>query len=226
MVGRALPDVWTRITPEDALAARLSGATEALTAVWSDVDAASIAGAAELLRAAATGIEVQGRVLGAANAALPWPPDTEPVQVLWHAATILREQRGDGHVAALLTAGLDGCETVVWRSALADAENGGANPARAFFQPARGWTDDDWAAATERLAARGWLHADGTPTAEAHRAFAAAEVVTDRLARGPWDRLGADATERLARLLAPLTARASTYLPHPNPIGLPPPLTV
>src|SRR5690348_16381394 len=80
MITRALPDVWTRITPAGALEARLAGAVDALRAAVTD----DVSAAAELLRAAALGIDPEGRVLGAANADLPWPED-DPYAVLWHA---------------------------------------------------------------------------------------------------------------------------------------------
>src|SRR5689334_3792199 len=112
MVSRALPDVWSRATPAESLAARLAGARASLSPLFDG--AGPIDEAADLLRAAATAVPTGGRALGAANAALPWPDDA--LGVLWHAATILREQRGDGHVAALLVAGLDGAEAGVWRA--------------------------------------------------------------------------------------------------------------
>jgi hypothetical protein len=214
MVARAVPDVWTRATPEAALAARADGVRAAFAGLLADVDGSRVAEAAELLSAAAQAVELPGRVLAAANADLPWPQD--PLGRLWHAATILREHRGDGHVAALLTAGVDGCESVVWRSVL----EGGALHAR--MQPARGWTDEQWQAAAGRLVDRGWVTGDGAATPAARTAYAQVEAVTDRLAAGPWQRLGDEATRRCARLLEPLAARAWTVLPADNPIPLRP----
>jgi len=214
MVARALPDVWTRITPAAALAARVDGARAALAGLLAGVPAAHLAEAAELLSAAAGAVDLPGRVLAAANADLPWPDD--PLGRLWHAATILREQRGDGHVAALLTAGVDGSESVVWRSVL----DGGTLAVR--MQPARGWSDQQWQAAAGRLADRGWLTTDGAPTAAARTAYARVEALTDQLAAGPWRRLGEDPTQRCARLLEPLAARAWTVVPADNPIPLRP----
>jgi len=212
MVTRALPDVWTRITPATALSARVAGAVDALRAVLpADVD---LVGASSLLREAALGIDRPGRVLGSANADLPWPED-DPLAVLWHAATVLREHRGDGHVAALLVAGLEGCETLVWRASLVDPV-----AAQGMLQPARGWTDDEWSAAAERLAARGWLGPDGRATDKARQVHEEVEATTDRLASGPWDRLGEKDTERCRELLTPIAREAWTYLPQPNPIGV------
>jgi hypothetical protein len=214
MVARALPDVWTRISPEAALAARAAGARAALAELLPDAHEAAVAEAAELLSAAAHAVDLPGRVLAGANADLPWPDG--PLDRLWHAATILREHRGDGHVAALLTAGVDGCESLVWRTAL---EGGGL---RDSMQRARGWTDTEWQSAAERLRDRGWLAVDGAPTTAAQNAYAQVEALTDRLAAGPWQRLGTDATERCARLLEPLAARIWPVLPEDNPIPLRP----
>jgi len=212
MVQRALPDVWSRATPEAALAARLTGARAALASVFDG--APEVAEAADLLRAAAERIDYSGRVLAAANAALPWPDD--PVGVLWHACTVLREHRGDGHVAALVTRGLDPVDVLVWRTAL-----GGYD--RAGLQPARGWTDDDWSAAERRLTERGWLGDDGAATDPARDAHVEVEAVTDRLAIAAWDGLD---LHRVRTVVQPLTLRAASLLPYPNPIGLPDPRTL
>jgi|tagenome__1003787_1003787.scaffolds.fasta_scaffold20613944_2 helix-turn-helix protein len=217
MVARALPDIWTRISPPAALAARAAGARDGLAELLADPDEPAVVEAAGLLSAAAQAVDLPGRVLAAANADLPWPDGT--LDRLWHAATILREHRGDGHVAALLTAGVDGCESVAWRAAL---DGGGL---RDSMQPARGWTDAEWEAATERLRDRGWLTPDGSATAAGRTAYAQVEALTDRLAAGPWQRLGTEATDRCARLLEPLVARIWRVLPETNPIPLRRPAT-
>jgi hypothetical protein len=209
MVTRALPDVWSRATPDESLAARLAGARASLAPLFDGAD--PIDEAADLLREAALSVPTTGRALAAANAALPWPDD--PLGVLWHAATILREHRGDGHVAALLVAGLHGAETVVWRASI--------DQRRSYLQPARGWTDDEWAAAAARLLDRGWLDADGAPKA-ALDARDQIEETTDRLAAAPWIALGEQRTARLREVLFPLSARARAALPEETPIGLPP----
>ena len=178
MVSRALPDVWSRIAPPRAVAARTAGATAALTELFAGLPADTVADAAGLLEEAARAVDLPGRVLAAAHADLPWPPD--PIGRLWHAATILREHRGDGHVAALLTAGVDGCESLVWRVGV---DRGGL---RAVTQPARGWTDEQWQAAARRLEQRGWLTAEGAATAAGRDAYAEVEALTDGLAAAPW----------------------------------------
>jgi hypothetical protein len=102
MVARALPGVWDLITPEDALAVRSAGAVAALRRLLGEL--AGIGAAADLLVRAADGLDCSGRVLAAANAALPVTGGGEPLARLWQAATLLREHRGDGHFAALVAA--------------------------------------------------------------------------------------------------------------------------
>ena len=212
MVTRAFPAVWGRITPPDALAARLAGARAALTELFEGLQPAAVADAADALEAAARRVDLPGRVLAAAYTDLAWPED--PVGRLWHAATLLREHRGDGHVAALLTTGVDGCESLVWRVGV----DGGR--LREVTQPARGWTDDEWQAAADRLAERGWLTSEGSATPAGRAAYEEVEALTDHLAAGPWDSIGSAETERCAEALAPLTERVWAVLPDDNPIPL------
>jgi len=208
MVTRAFPAVWGRITPPHALAARLAGARAALTELFDGLPPETVAGAADALEAAARRVDLPGRVLAGAYADLVWPVD--PVGRLWHAATLLREHRGDGHVAALLTAGVDGTESLVWRVGV----DGGR--LREVSQPARGWTDEEWDAAAARLIDRGWLTAGGAATEAGRAAYDEVEALTDRLAAGPWE----TGAERCAELLAPLAERAWAVLPDDNPIPL------
>jgi hypothetical protein len=213
MVARALPDVWTRIAPAQALRARRDGATAALRALLPD-GANGLAEAADLAEAAADATDCAGRALGAANAALPAVPDAEPLTRLWQAATTLREHRGDGHVAALVAAGFDGCEAVMLRSAL------DGQPAE--YRPPRGWDEEHWAATQAGLVDRGWLDDAGQVTAEGRRVYAGVEDVTDRIAAAPWRELGVARTQRLAELIQPIADAASAVLPYPNPVGIPP----
>lgn len=210
MVARALPDVWHRVSPEQALAARLDGAVAALRAVLPPEPERWMQ-AADLLEIAARAAVTDGRALGAANAALPRPTDT--LARLWHAATVLREHRGDGHVIALVDAELNGCQALVLRDAL----HGG----RHQLQPNRGWTDTEWDAAALALTERGWLDDRGRPTATGAAAHRAVENSTDRLAAQPCTALSHADRTRLAHALAPLARAAQAVVPYPNPMGLP-----
>ncbi len=233
MVTRALPAVWALISPADALAVREAGAVASLQRLLGlglgDSVPDHVASAARQLADAAGDLDITGRVLGAANSAMAVPD--EPLARLWHAATLLREHRGDGHVAAVVAAGIDGCESVVLRAGVDLATGGrahvGASAGREWIQRARGWTDADWAAATVRLTERDLLKDAGEQTSPAtdegldlHRSI---EEATDRAAARPWARLGTERIAELAGLLAPITARCAAELPFPNPVGVPAP---
>ncbi|MGH2755810.1 MAG: SCO6745 family protein [Actinomycetota bacterium] len=214
MVHRALPDAWELSSPDDVVIAREGAMGDALRRLLGDaIDSPDLAEAAELARSAVDGCEPYGRPLYAANAALAWPD--EPHLVLWTAATRLREHRGDGHVASLVGAGLDGCEAHVTVAAL------GTVPGE-MQRANRWWSDDDWAAAERRLIERGWLERDGTLTVHGHAERARLETATDRAALGPWEHLGKDRTLRLHELLLPLAERVmgEGEVPVPNPVAL------
>ncbi len=215
-VARAIPGVWELITPQEVLRVRLAGATSALGRLLAGQEAQAAAAAGLLWRAIGE-LDFSGRVLASANAALPVPGDGDGggLAGLWQAATLLREHRGDGHFAALAAADVDGCEAVVLRCAL--------DLRREDMQPVRGWTDKAWDDAMSRLAARGWVAADGTLTSAGREAHAAAEDATDRAASRPWARLGPEATAEIAAALTPLARACATVLPYPSPIGLPAP---
>ncbi|MFJ6633837.1 hypothetical protein ACIQMR_20985 [Streptomyces sp. NPDC091376] len=214
VVAEHVPAAWDVAAPDAVLAARTRGIDRAYRALLDSetVAGADLAEAAALARRAAEAADTDGRPLAAANAALPWPE--EPHLVLWHAATILREHRGDGHVSALAAAGLDPVESLVSFAAI------GAAPAEVFAS--RGWGPEEWAAAGERLVARGLLAADGTATDEGRALRAGIERRTDELAASPWRGLGPTGTTRLAELLGPLwvAVLGSGLLPRETTLGI------
>ena len=213
MVAEHVPAAWEVATPDQVIAARTRGvdrAYRALFGAWTD--GPEVAEAAALARRAAEAARTEGRPLAAANAELPWPQ--EPHLVLWQAATILREHRGDGHLAALLTADLGPVEALVSFAAI------GAAPAHVFAS--RGWTGQEWAAARERLLVRGLLHADESATDAGRALRAEIELRTDELAAAPWRALGDEDTARLADLLGPvwLEVLGSGMLPRDTTLGI------
>ncbi|MEV8018282.1 hypothetical protein AB0O76_18485 [Streptomyces sp. NPDC086554] len=213
MVGEYVPAAWRTAAPDAVLDARLRGVDRGYRALFGDrVEGPEFAEAAHLARRAAGSANTAGRPLAAANAALPWPE--QPHLALWHAATVLREHRGDGHLAALLVAGLDPAEALVSFAGV------GAASARTFTS--RGWSADEWSAAAERLVARGLLSPDGTAT-EAGRALRdEVEGRTDELAAAPWRALGDEAVARLADVLGPLWVEVlgSGLLPSETTLGI------
>jgi len=216
LVARAVPDTWKVASPERFLAVRLQAVDAALhRLLGADVlRSPAVAEAAELAREAALAAPTAGRPLAAANAALPWPEP--PHLVLWHAQTLLREHRGDGHVAALLTAGLDPVESLVLHAAEI-----GMDPD--WMRTRRGWTKDEWAAGSDRLVGRGLVDAAGLTTA-GRNLRTAVEERTDLLADAPVAALGDARAARLAELLRPLvrTVVAADGFMRDNPMGLQP----
>jgi hypothetical protein len=211
-VARAVPAIYELITPEEALRVRLEGAVTGLRRILAGREA-DVETAAALLSEAIEELDCAGRPLAAGNAALPLPPD--PFGRLWHCATVLREHRGDGHFAAWTAAGADGCEANVFRCA--------ADLSRDVLQPVRGWTDEQWTNARERLADRGLLDPDGAVTAAGQEAYDAIEAATERAAARPWEHLGAAATAELKTALLPLAQACTAAMIRPSPINVPAP---
>jgi hypothetical protein len=198
LVARFVPRAWTLVSPDDVVAARLRGVDVSMRRVFGEVVLASdeVAELAGLLREATTACAPEGRPLFAAHASLAWPE--EPHLALWHGATLLREHRGDGHLAALLSAGLSGIEAIVTHV----ATGRGFRPEAAKLL--RGWSDDEWSAAQDRLRDRGWLDDAGALTPDGADMRAALERHTDSLAAAPWEHLGAEGTARVVALAKPL----------------------
>ncbi|HEY2221076.1 SCO6745 family protein [Actinomycetospora sp.] len=215
-IADALAGVAPDTTPTEALETRLRG----VDAAWRELpglpDDAVVTEAADLAWAAAQACEDAGRVLGAANRALPRPP--APHLALWQATTTLREHRGDGHLAALAVQGIGPVTSHVLKVAARES------PGR-DLRLGRRIPDDAWTAEVDRLSTRGLVRAgpDGEPvlTDDGEALHAAVEDATDRAAGRPWEVLGAAPTDRLAALLEPIAAAARTVVPPLNPIGLP-----
>jgi hypothetical protein len=198
LVARFIPRAWTLAPLETILDARLRSADLALRRLLGDlVESAEVAELAGLAREATTGLEPEGRPLYAGHADLPWP--SQPHLVMWHAATLLREYRGDGHTMALAHAGLSGIESIVTHT----ATRRGFTPEAA--KKLRGWSDEQWLEATRRLEERGLMAGD--ELTEAGLALREAiEIETDALDAAPWAQLGAERTTRLIELGKGLSA--------------------
>jgi hypothetical protein len=197
--ARHIPRVWDTASPEAALAARQQGSVAALRRILGDLaDSPGLARAADLATAAAAGAPPEGHVMYAALRALPVPG--EPVARLWHAATLLREHRGDGHVAALVSEGIGGTAAHVLH-ALAE----GIYPAETFGRihhlPAA-----RLAAVMDGLRGRGLLDADGRLTDTGRDAKARIESLTDDLAAATYDSLEPGRLDELVQELEPITA--------------------
>ncbi|MCF3174967.1 hypothetical protein IPZ61_16785 [Streptomyces sioyaensis] len=199
LVARHVPQVWTVTTPQAVLDARLRAADATLRRLLGPeaVDSPEMAEAAELALRATEGCSRRARPLYAAHADLPVPD--APHLAYWHAATLLREHRGDGHLSALLDAGLDGLEALVTHTA------SGRGMSYQGVMATRGWSQEDWSAAQERLRGRGLLDAEGELTEAGVQLRKDLERATDRLDRAPYEHLGTDGVARLTELATGFT---------------------
>lgn len=194
LVAEHVPAVWRTATPEQVLAARARAVDTTLRRLLGEQAVASdeMAEAARLALRATEACSRAARPLYSAHADLPVPQ--EPHLAFWHAATLLREHRGDGHLAALMSAGLDGLEALVTHT----ATGRGMTPSWVFTT--RGWTRQEWDAAVGRLRERGLLDADGELTEQGAALRDGIEAETDRLDRAPYEHLGAEDVRRLTEL--------------------------
>jgi hypothetical protein len=146
----------------------------------------------------------------AAHAEAPWPD--EPHLALWHAATLLREFRGDGHVAVLVSHGLDALTALVTHTATGQG----------FVEPAakllRGWSEEQWAEAVQRTQDAGLIDATGRLTERGTALRRDLEDATNRLAERPWSLLGPDKATRLHDLAVPLTRQVAAAGAFPDDV--------
>lgn len=201
LIRKSIPRAWDITTPAAVLDARRDGADRALRRILGDdVDHPDLAASAALARKAAEAADGPGRPLFAAHAGLPWP-DTAHLE-LFHAVTLLREHRGDAHIAALVLEGYDAVEALVSHVA-----SGSLGLPANLLQSTRGWSDGEWEAGHERLRAKGYLDPDGavslTEAGQASRQRI--EDLTDAASVAPWNALSEDETEQLRTLSAPFT---------------------
>ncbi|HWB65547.1 MAG TPA: MarR family transcriptional regulator [Mycobacteriales bacterium] len=195
-VARHIPKVWRTTTPEAAIAARQAGCVKALQRILADhLDSPGFARATELLTKAATSAPTEGRPMYAALRALPIPD--EPVARLFRAATMLREHRGDGHIAALMVEGVGGLEAHVLYALDMDmpAEQFG----RIHHLPA-----PQIAAVIDGLRDRGLIGDDGWLSAEGRAVRRRVEGLTDALAAAPYESLEPAELDELIAALEPL----------------------
>lgn len=211
-VGKALPAAWQFAGPAAALRTRQSSAVAALQRYGITSDE-NVRAAADLAAKAAASAPLDGRPLFAANRALPRPQD--PVAALWHAATLLRENRGDGHVAVLVSAGVTGRESNVLHAAA------GRVP-QEFIMRSRDYDDQEWRHYQERLARRGLLDSDGALTTAGRELKQHIEDATDAVSLGALEALDDAEVESLFAALTPITRMviAGGDIPAATPMGL------
>ncbi|MEO6122612.1 MAG: MarR family transcriptional regulator [Ilumatobacteraceae bacterium] len=195
-VARHIPNVWRTTTPELAIAARQMGCAKALRSILGDhVDTPPFVRATDLMTKAAISAPVEGRPMYAALRSIPIPDDG--VARMFHAASLLREHRGDGHIAALMTEGVGGLEA---HALLAIDMNMPAEKfGRLHHLPAA-----QLAAVSEGLRDRGLIGDDGWLSERGRAVKQRVEWLTDGLAAKPYEGLDPDELEELIDALEPV----------------------
>jgi hypothetical protein len=211
LVHAAIPKAWAITTPEALVAARFAAVDGAFRRLIGDdaVQSEEMRRAAGLARSMAeeASTHIEGRPLCAGHAQLPWPE--APHLVLWHAQSILREYRGDAHIALLVTHGLSGLDALLTHAA------GGDVPAE-LLRTTRGWSHEDWNAAVDSMRSRGWL-TDSDDMAFTDRGAASRQEIedrTDQLSAAPYAALGEEGCAELRSLTRPWSKTFSEVLFH------------
>jgi hypothetical protein len=229
MVHRAIPSSWDVVDPGQLVVDRAVAAARALAELCPSDVVTEMAAARPALRSVAARGGGEGRVMAGANRALGLGTtlseglrqrglgrvETELAEV-WQLCTTLREHRGDGHVAALLTHGLSGLEAHLLVSAT-------LGQAPDVLRDSRGWTAQQWEEGGQELARRGLLAPDGRTTEAGHALRQSVEAMTDDLAETAFVDLSDEAVDALyqALLAGARQVQSSGVLPFPNPMGLP-----
>jgi hypothetical protein len=195
LVASVIPEAWAVASPEEVTRVRY----EIVEAVLPRVLGEELTGSAELARATALLRRVaesvpngDGRPLYAGHAEQPWPDN--PVVELWHAVTLLREYRGDGHIAALVANGVNGLDALITHTATGLGFN------TDFARRSRGWSSDEWNTATEGLLARGILQSPDELSPAGTDLRTRIEDLTDELGYAPWRALSAGEADELVGL--------------------------
>jgi hypothetical protein len=211
-VAKALSGAWSVTGPDQALRARAESSVAALRR-YGVTDGENVRVAGELAAKAAQSLSLGGHPMFASNKALPWPDD--PVASLWHSATLLREHRGDTHIAVLAAEGISGRACNVLHSA------SGKVP-REYMMVARDYDESEWQAHVDALTARGLLDGDGALTVEGRALNEQIETRTDSLALSALDVLDDAEVEALFAALTPITRQvlAGGDIPEMTPMGL------
>jgi hypothetical protein len=209
LVHAVVPRCWEIATPVALVRARFAAVDAAFRRILGEEMVASedMARAAALARTAAeeVGRRVEGRPLAGAHVTIAWPH--VPHLDLWHAQSILREYRGDGHIAQLVVRGLSGLEALVTHAAAGDVPPG-------VLRATRGWPQEAWDGAVDALRIRGWVEQgpELQLTALGARERTALETGTDALAAEPYALLGEERCAELRALVRPWSTMFAQHL--------------
>jgi len=188
---------WAAATRDDVLRARHDGATASLRRLLGEPDAAAIARAVELLQRGLAAAEHAGHPLFSGLKSLPWP-DT-PFGQLWRCCDMVREHRGDSHIAVWTRAGVAPVEIQLMSELLLRI------PLKTYSLT-RGWTVEQMDAAIAGMRDKGWVEPDSDAfTPEGRRFRDQIESDTDAMEHDIIHAIG-DGFDELIGILQPWAA--------------------
>ena len=208
MVSNSIPAAWEVATPAQFIEARLVGIDRAmrrLIAPW--IDTKEIAETADALTQAALSADPAGKVLFGANAGLEVP--SSPHLKLFHAATLIREHRGDLHNSILMNNDISGVQAHVLMVAL-------GHGSREDVISMRGWNEAEWSLAKESLIERSLIAPDATATVLGRELRISIELQTELASAKALSPLGTKRAEAVLGVLVPIVneLRKSGELPE------------
>lgn len=210
VVHSAIPSAWEIAAPDAVQAARFDAAADVLHAAYEDNDEAGVNRAIEIAQAMVDGVGDEGKPLAASNRAVELPAD--PILRLWQLVTVIREWRGDAHVAALGAAGVTGIEALVLHGATGQVPS-------AVLQGTRAWSDQAWSQAVTSLTGRGLVDSDGAFTSQGETFRGDIEARTNAAAQLLVEAVGERQAGELCDLLKPIRGALMTAGVFAQPLG-------
>lgn len=189
-VAAHVPACWELASPEEIHAARVRAAEKIVEKLVAGPGGSELLESIPHIRRTLAPVfeasDVCGKPLYAAHVSVRKTAgdDVSELAQLWWDITLLREFRGDAHVAALVATGLGSLESIVLDSAT------GKSFAPYYMRKMRGWTSEEWIEVAEKLAMAGFLTSadDGaTLTEEGAELRAHVEALTDMGVANTWD---------------------------------------
>lgn len=171
---------WAATEPGPLLQARHDGAVASLRRLLGEPDAARVERAVELLQRGMADAEHAGHPLYSGLKSLPWPD--EPLGRLWRSCDMVREHRGDSHIAVWTRAGVRPIEIQL----MSELQMG--IPLKTY-SATRGWTGQQMDDALDGMRAKGWMEGDAfSPEGRAYREDI--EAQTDGMETGIVEAIG------------------------------------
>jgi hypothetical protein len=151
IVSAAVEAGWAKTDRETLLRARYEGAVASLRRLIGEPDPKTLSRAIELLRRGLAVADHAGHPIYSGLLSLPWPDD--PMGQLWRCCDMVREHRGDSHIAVWAKALVAPIEIQL----MSELQMG--IPLKTY-SATRGWTPQQMEDALDGMRAKGWMSGD------------------------------------------------------------------